>query len=237
MDEQEKTEAAKEEETADETTAADTTKADEDQSKSTEDELDFDKEIEEERKRGKPDPVKAGEAFKKREANRKSEDDEEEVDDEDKPLTRKDIAEIEARSYARAQSDRALELARAIAGSDKEATLIFEKWRNRTFPAGLPLQQQIEEAYVITHSKKMIGERNESLRALKAKGNTTKVAPSSHQDAQKGGEPKMSDADRQGYITAGYTYDSTKGMYKKPLKGGRLHLYKDPRTGRTFTAA
>lgn len=226
--------AKEEEETADDSTTEDTASEEEDKS-TKEDERDFDKEIEDERKHGKPDPKKAQESFKNRQAKRE-ESKEGEEDDEDKPLTRKDLAEIEANAYQRANSDRALEIARTLASSDKEATLIFEKWRNRSFPATLTLSQQMEEAYAITNSKKMIGERNEAIRALKNNGRATKVAPSSHRDGPLAAEPKLSDADRSALLSAGFGWDATKRLYSKPLKGGKMHLYRDPKSGRTFTA-
>lgn len=242
MDKEKKQETATEEATADveaaEETTEETTEEAETESSTTTDDLDLDKELEEERKRGKPDPKKAKEAFGDRAARRAAEEAEQAAGDEaddDKPLTRKDLAQIKADSYRQLQTDQAYALARGMAASDKEGDLIFEKWNNRTFPVNLPLAEQLEEAYAITHRKKLIGERNEAIRALKNKDTTTKIAPTAHRDGVAAGEPKMSDADRQGYLGAGFVWDGAKRLYKKPLQNGAMHLYKDPKSGRTFT--
>lgn len=196
--------------------------------------LDLDKELEEENKR-KPDPEKAAQAFQEREDRRKAAEDLAAADaaDADKPLTRKDIAEIERRTYARLQADQALALAKAITTSDKEAQLVLAKWRNRSFPETMPLQDQLDEAYAITHRKKIIGDRNEALRALRGKGNVQTHANDTHRDAPAAGEPKLSDADKTALQQSGFTWDGTKKLYSKKLKGGKT-LYTDAKRSRTW---
>lgn len=203
-------------------------------SEKNEDELDLDKELEEEQKRGKPDPEKARKAFEEREAKRKAGEGE---DDGDKPVSRKELAEMEQRSYKRLQNDQALQIAKSMAASDKEAQLIFAKWQNRSFPENLPLQDQIEEAFAITHRKKMIGERNEALRVARGKATASKDSASSHRDGGTAGEPKLSEADKQGLKSSGFEWDGAKRFYKKVLPGGKSHLYYDPKTKRRWRAA
>lgn len=206
----------------------------EDSSSTTTKELDLDKELEEENKRGKPDPIKAKKAFDERQAKREAGEAEEEGD---KPVTRKELAELEQRAIKRANEAQALTIAKGMAASEKEAQLIFAKWKNREFPENLPLTDQLEEAYAITHRKKLIGERNEALRAARNKANANKGAGSTAHDSGIAGEPKLSDADKYAMTAAGYVWDGAKRLYKKPLGGGKSHLYKDPKTGRTWRAA
>ncbi len=198
------------------------------------DEVDWDKELEEETA-SVPDPVKAKDAFKERQTKKQDEDDSE--DDLDKPLTRRDRAAIVAEARKDVQKEQALTIARGMAGSEKEALVIAAKWGNRTFPDGMSLQDQLEEAYAITHRKKLIGTANEAMRALKAKSGVKTDSSSAQRDATPGVAPKQSSADAAAYKQAGFVWDSSKRLYKKPLKGGRLHLYKDPKSKKQWTAA
>lgn len=195
-----------------------------DGSKKTENELDLDAELEKERKAGSPDPVIAKEQFKERDKKRDGK-----KGDEDKPLTQKDVDAIEARIRKEQQQERALEIAKELAGSDKEAELIVAKWANRTFPKTLTLREQMQEAYVITHSKKLIGERNEAMRALKGKKGVKTDSASAHQDAPKGNEPKLSPADAASLKASGFSWNTNTRQYEKKLPNGRL-LIRDNKT-------
>ncbi len=209
----------------------------EEEAPNSEIERDFDAEIAEEEGHGKPDPAKAGKAFKKRKEKREGEEDdapeegEEEEADEDRPLTQKDLAEVEARIEKKHQKRQALTIAKTYAGSDKEAELIVAKWNNRTFPEGLPLEQQIEEMYAVVNSKKLIGERNEALRALKTKRGVSNNAAGTH-EAPKGPAKKVviSPADLQAIVAAGFVLNSKAGRYEKKLPDGSI-LIRDPKTG------
>lgn len=199
---------------------------DSDDSSSKTEELDLDAELEKERKAGEPDPTIADKAFKDREKKRENSDDE----DDDAPLTKKDLAAVEARIRKEQQNERALEIAKEMAGSDKEATLIVAKWANRTFPTSLTLREQISEAYVITHSKKLIGERNEAMRALKGKKGVNKNAANAHKDpARSGSEPKISPADASAIRASGFIWNTATRQYEKTLPNGRK-LVRDSKT-------
>lgn len=215
-------------EDADEEKADDSSK--DSDKKEASDEIDYEKELEAEKKRGKPDPAKAQEAFKKRQDREEGAD-----GDEDKPLTQKDIGRVTANVRRELQAEQAFTLARSMAASDTEANLIVAKWGNRIFPDGTSLQDQIEEAYAITHRKSLIGQRNEALRALKNKGTVKKDGSGAHRDASPGSAPKMSAADAEAYRQAGFVYDGAKRLFKKPLRGGKVFLYKDPKTNRQWT--
>lgn len=238
------TETAKVEETAD-TTAKDVSTEEETKVETKEEtektevsnienEIDYDAEIEKERK-GKPDPIKAREAFKGRKERReeKQEDEgEEEVDEEDKPLTRREMQELLAHDRKERELDSALHIAQSLAGSEKEAQLIVAKWQNRTFPSHLTLREQLEESYAITHSKKLIGERNELMRALKNKGNVNTNAAGTHQDAPKGKEPELASQDKQALAASGFIWNAVSRQYEKKLSNGDL-LVRDSKTKQT----
>lgn len=233
--EKEKADVEKTEETEVETETEETEETEEETTEHLDkDERDYDAEIEEERKAGKPDPDKAKEAFKKREKKRNEQDEDddktEDEDDDNRPLTRKDIAEIEARALARENAKHALEIAKSLAGSDKEAELIVAKWSNRTFPPNLPLADQIREAYVITHSKRLIGERNEALRGLKNSKTVLKDGTGSHREGVKPLKPKMRAADENAIVASGYVLNPTSNKYEKKLSSGDVLQY-DPKTG------
>lgn len=218
----EETEEESEEESDDE---SEDSKDEDDSSSKKKEELDLDAEIEKERKAGDPDPAIAKKAFEDRKTKRGTTDEKG-----DKPLTQKDLADFEAKIRKDAQQERALEIATGLAGSEKEAELIVLKWQNRTFPKNLPLVDQIQEAFVITHAKKLVGERNEALRALKGKQGATRIAPGTHRDAiRSGAEPKMSPADAAVIKQSGFKWSHTNKRFEKKLSSGAM-LIRDPKT-------
>jgi len=196
-------------------------------------ERDYAKEIAEEEAKGKPDPKKAREAFKERDEKR-------EEGSDDKPLTRKDIEEIEARAPTRATKivleSQALSIAKTLATSEPEANLILAKWRNRVFPENMPLHEQIEEMYAITHRKRLIGTANEAMRALKNKSGIKTDPSGTQREPAATTEPKLSAQDATAYKSAGFVWDGTKNLYNKPLMGVKQHLYKDQKTKRQWIA-
>lgn len=219
----------KDDETTDDTEETDDkTSEDEEESKEDSDnqdsEIDYDAEIEAERKRGKPDPDKAKNAFKERKEKREGED--------DRPLTKRELQEILAEERKQNQSREAFNLARALAGSDKEAQLVVEKWKNRSFPADLPIEEQIEESYVITHRKKLLGERNEALRALRAKGGVNKNGAGTYRESTKGNQPKTSAEATSAFKAAGFTWNGTSRQFEKKLPNGDM-LIRDAKTKQT----
>lgn len=180
----------------------------------------------------------ANEAFQKREeARKKREADAGGNEDDDRPLTRADLARISADATAAAMkvanAAQVLAIAKTLATSDKEATLIAAKWGNRTFPEGMTLQDQVEEMYAVTNRKKLIGERNEALRAARNKGNANTNSAATHVDGPSSGEPKLSAADKTALQQSGFVWDTNKRLYKKPLSKGRF-LYRDAKGTRTF---
>lgn len=214
------------EESAEDTATESEDEDESDDSSSTDEELDLDAEIEKERKAGEPDPVIAEKRFKKSEEKRKEDSDEET----EKPLTQKDLDAALAKDRKERQHDAALVYARGMASSDKEAELIVAKWANRTFPKNLTLAEQITEAFVITHSKKLIGERNEAMRALKGKQGVRKDAAGTHRDAAENiGAPKLSPADTVSLNASGFSWNTKSRQFEKKLPNGRV-LIRDNKT-------
>lgn len=227
-----------EEETEEETTeeVEETEEESEDEGtakKDTENEAELDTEIEKERKGGQADPNKAKDAFKKRESKRTEEDEDESSEDEDKPLTRKDLADIEARAYKRAQAERAREIADTMATSPKQAELMIEVFKNRTFPPHLSLKDQMEEVYAIVNRKKLIGERNEALRGLKGKDGVNRNAAQPHQKGKLGSPAKIAPNDLSAITAAGYKLNTTSQVYEKKLGGGQTLVY-DPKSKKNY---
>jgi hypothetical protein len=195
---------------------------------STSTDTDYEAIVREEEAR-KPDPVRAKIAFKEREAKRQVTGEDE--SDEDAPVTRKDLQAIVERTRQETQKSltetTASELARNISSSDAEARAILAKWRNRSFPEGVPLSQQIEEMHAAVNYKRFTSERNEAARALKSKTSVSQNAAGTHRDPPPADMPKMSPADLKGLQGAGYKWDGVKRVFKKPLPGGKAMYIRD----------
>jgi len=214
---------------------SDTETEEEDQDRS-QDDIDYEAEAKAEEERGKPDPAKAKESFKERQQRREAEG-EEGVDD-DKPLTRKDLLEWESRIISQTQKatdeQKAETIARGLAESDAEARAIIAKWKNRQFPSGMSLTEQLEEMHAAVNRKRLLSKNAELARANKSKGMVSHDTASTHRDPPQAAEPKLSAADKVGY--AGYAWDGTKRLYKKPIQGGKKHVWKDPKTKQSWVA-
>ncbi len=217
--------ATEEEESNDDSESTDGDSEDESKAKDTDNEIDYDAELERERK-GKPDPKKARVAFKERTEKR------EETIDEDQPLTRKDLVTMEAKVRNEFYADRALEIAKGMAGNEKEAELIIEKWRNRTFPSHLTLKEQLEEAYVITHRKKILGQNSELKRALKTRDNVNRNPAGTHHEPSEGNEPQIPAPERQAFAAVGFLWNNKSRRYEKKLPNGNI-LVRDSKTKKT----
>lgn len=206
------------------------------------DEDDLDEELEKENKRGKPDQNKAKDAFKLRKAKKvedSQDEDEAETEDEDddnKPITRAEARKQREEDRRLMLEGQALSTARGFGVSEKKAQLIVAVWRNRGFPENMSLSDQLDEAYAIANRKTLVSERNEAMRVARNRGGVTEAAAESHRDSQTTGEPKLPEGEKRALAAAGFVYDAAKRMYKKPLRGGKMFLYRDPKSGKTFTA-
>ncbi len=204
--------------------------------KVTDTKIDYDAEIDAENKRGKPDLKIASEAFQDRKKKRTGSDEAVEDDDaevEDRPLTMKDVAMIEARTERKLLAGQALTFAKGLAENDKEAELVVARWNNRTFPQGITLSEQIEEIYTgLPHvRKRLIGERNEALRALKGKNGARKDAATTHRPSPAGSAPQVTSAESHAFTAAGFSLNSQTRQWEKKLSNGDI-LIRD-KSGKT----
>lgn len=213
-----------EDESEDESNEDDSDDEDDSSSSKNDDELGLDEELEKEKERGdkKPDSDKAKDKFKDRDAKRKQV---------GGAITEERLNEILAADRKDRQKDEALRLAKGMAGSDKAAALIVAKWANRTFPESLTLSEQITEMYGAVYAKKIIGERNEALRAAKGKQGVSKTdAAGSHREGtQNAHEPKLPANEMTVIKQSGFAWSNKNRRYEKKLPNGRI-LIRDPKT-------
>lgn len=156
-------------------------------------------------------------AFKNREKTRKP-DKVEEVADEDKPLTRREYHEMRV-------SEQKASIGTIVASFTDDETLkelVIEKHRNRTFPSNLSLKEQLEECYNSTASKKIAGERDEALRALKGKEGASNDSAGTHHDAPQGSQPKVEATLAVEMARVGFKYNKKAKRWEKPLDGGKI---------------
>lgn len=184
--------------------------------------------------REKAEQALAAKRFKNSEKRRSEEKDEQ--DDEEKPLTAAQLEVILAReresNQKEIQAARIQDIAKRLGKSEQEVNLIVEIHKNRDFPRHLTLEEQLEEAYVIANKKKLIGERNEALRALRGKDQVNSSGTSMHQDSPEVDPPKISSAEASAYKAAGMLWNGKTRRFEKKLNGGKL-LIKDPKTKQT----
>jgi hypothetical protein len=186
----------------------------------------------------KPDPEKAKEAFRKREEKRKEEvsetDEGDDESDEDKPMTRKEMDAYLARKtqtiVAEANAERITEIATEIADSDGEARFIMEIHKNRIFPEGMTLRDQLSEAHAIASYKRTAAKNVELARKVNSKETASKDTSTGTQETTSS-EPKLSADLKASLKNAGFTFDSTLKVYTKILPNGKK-MYSDPKTGR-----
>lgn len=194
-------------------------------------EADYEALIEAERK---PDPEKAKEAFKKRQEKRQEEETEPEEEG-DKPMTRKEMEEYLARRtqeiVATANAERIQELAGEMAESDGEKRFIMEIHKNRVFPDGMSLREQLEEAKAIATYKRTLAKNAELARKVVSKETASKDTSTGIQETTSS-EPKLSADVKVALKNAGFVYDNTHKTYVKTLPNGKK-MFRDPKTGRS----
>lgn len=183
------------------------------------------------------------EAFKKREERREKQREaalaanggsQEESTDEDmdKPLTRRELdayfAERDQQQTKAAQDNAVKAIIDANTSSTEEAEAAFLMYQNRVVPTGDP-QQDAMFAIGGLNAKRMKQITEEVKRANKSKENTN-ISVSSPQQTEAGRpETKISSADANAIKAAGLAWDAKKGLYKKPIAGGKKFMYYDPK--------
>lgn len=223
------------------------TKRKEKEGQDNDNQIDYKAELEKaEEKRKKAEKALAQKRFGESEKERKEREAREDVDnqddEDDKPLTSKQLQAILARerqeTNARLNSSQIEKMATAIASSDDERKLIILRHKELSFPDDYTLEDQIEATYAFVNRKKLIGQKNEALRALKNKEGISRTAESAHHEsAEIKGEPKLPDSTRSILKQSGYVWNNASKSYEKPLTGagGRKLVY-DHKTGKTSQA-
>jgi hypothetical protein len=210
-----------------------------------EDKPDYEAELKIERERREAaEKAAADNAFKLREERRKKAEESggggNDDEGEDKPLTAKQLQEVLERDRQQnrkeMQADAIQDKAKKLASSDAEASLIVEIHKNRTFPAGMSLEEQVEESWAIANRKRFGQKEAELKRALRGKETAQDSAAGTYREPSAAGEPKMPPQDRAALVQAGFKWDGAKGAYKKPLPRGGF-LYNNPRTKKTWREA
>ncbi len=188
-----------------------------------EQEPDWKKVADEEREaREKAEKALAGDRFKKSEAKRKDPKPEEKSDS---GATTAQIAKMlderDAKIRKETMSSEVKKIAKELAGSDDEAGAIVEIYNNRTFPSGLSLERQLQEAYAIAHMPRVLAKNEELRRSLRSKD--TKKSGSNentHRDVPKGKEPELSPQDKLVIQKAGWKWEGK--QYMKKLPNGKV---------------
>ena len=170
----------------------------------------------------------------KRSEHKRQEVVEEEVveDEEDKPLSAKQFQTLMAKereaTRKELQNAEAIRHATELSGSDAEKERILDTFKYRSFPAELSLREQLEECYAIVNRKKLIGQRDEALRALKNRDGVSKDSSTTHHDSPAGQAPTL-DAEM---ASLGYKWNKNAKRHEKKLGNGKL-LIIDPKTKQT----
>lgn len=179
--------------------------------------------------REKAEKALAEKAFKNREEKREESTDDEDLD---KPLTRRELAAImaerEQEQTKTSQETAVKAIIDANTSSPEEAEAAFLMYQNRVVPTGDP-QQDAMFAIGGLNAKRMKQITEEVKRANKSKDNANTSVSSPQQTEAGRPETKISSADATAIKAAGLAWDGKKGLYKKPIAGGKKFMYYDPK--------
>ena len=194
--------------------------------------IDYKKKLEEEQERRKnAEKALAEDRYKNSKQNREEE---EELDDDDKPITKAELLRINEEERQKTDKmlnqERIESIASALSVNEDEKALALEIHKNRTFPSGMTLKEQMEEAFVIANKGRLIGERNEALKALKNKPSSN--ASSTRQDIEDGNEPSIEGNIKVSLSRKGFVYNSALKRYEKKLPNEKMMVF-DVKTKKT----
>jgi hypothetical protein len=196
---------------------------------STSTEEDLDALIDAEKKRG-PDPEKAKERFKK--SRQEDMDEPEEEPYVESQMSREDIerlvAERTQQVLAQANEDRIVDLSEKLADSPKEAELVREIHRNRVFPVGMSLQDQLVEAHAIATAKRIQAKNVELGRKLQSTSTASRNTATTQRDPQASPAPKIASDLAASMRAAGYTHNPQLKRYEKKLPNGKILVLDRP---------
>jgi hypothetical protein len=195
-------------------------------STSTED--DYDALIEDEKKRGVPDPEKAKERF----ISKKEVLDEDEPEDEDdKPMTKREAREFLAQqshqTLVESNTERIIDYSESIADSPQQAEYMRQLHKNRTYPSGMSIREQMEEVYATANFKREQAKNIELARKIQSQDTASRDTATTHRDPQAGTEPKLESDMKTSLTRVGYTFNNQTRNYEKKLPNGNLLVTPD----------
>lgn len=159
-------------------------------------------------------------------------------DDADKPLTRRELdarlAENREEVRRDLQKEEAEKKIKAITKSDAEANLVNQVFKTTRFPSWMPLDEQIENAYLIANKKHLTQKNAELMRALNGKGTVVTESSSSQREGGSSNEPKLDPNTATMLKQTGYTWNAPSRAYIKKLGSGRTLFY-DPKSKKRWT--
>jgi hypothetical protein len=168
--------------------------------------------------------------------NKRTANEEDDSSEEDEPLTKAQVeqmisegTQVSTKAVTEAKAEI---IASTLSGSDAEKNLVLDKWKHRTFPAHLSLEDQVREAHVLANSKRILGKADEIKRAMKGKdGISTDSATTHRVSAKSGAEGKVSSDVKKVLADGNWKYNQAAGRYEKQSGSGKL-MYRDAKTGR-----
>jgi hypothetical protein len=172
----------------------------------------------------KAEKASADLAFKLRKKGREAE--AEETDDDDRPITAKEFNEAINReretitkkvTFAEAEN-----IVSSLSDNVLERKLMLEIYQNRSFPDSLTLREKMEECQLLANKNKIIGERNEALRALKAKDSVESHYASGTQDELRGNAPKLAASTANEMARVGFKFNNTTHRFERKLDNGKI---------------
>ena len=195
------------------------------------DKIDYKKLLEDEKgKRKNAEKALAGDRYH----SKQNKEEEEELDDDDKPITKAELLRINEEERQKTDKmlnqERIESIASALSVNEDEKALALEIHKNRTFPSGMTLKEQMEEAFVIANKGRLIGERNEALKALKNKPSSN--ASSTRQDIEDGNEPSIEGNIKVSLSRKGFVYNPALKRYEKKLPNEKMMVF-DVKTKKT----
>lgn len=206
-------------------------------SKEDETKIDYKAILEEERNRREAaEKALADKAFKDREAKRKGQN-QSEADttsgdnNDDKPLTRGEFLQLmQEQNAEQTRSNQETQIKQIIAentGSEDEAEAAYLMYQNRVVPTG-NTEEDAMAAIGILNVRRNKAIQSELKRSVASKD----TASTHHTDTTREGadreEPKLTSADASAIKAAGMKWNGKKGLYSKPLAGGKKTMYFDP---------
>jgi hypothetical protein len=108
-----------------------------------------------------------------------------------------------------------------LAENPQEAELIREIHKNRVFPEGSSLEDQIQESHAIANYKRIQAKNSELSRKVASQQNASRNTATTHRDPQASVEPDMAPDLKASMKRAGYTYNNQARRYEKKLENGK----------------